>query len=162
MPVAEPILSGATYFCTARGPQMVTKMNATPSMARETTRTMPLPAKAPSNEPAAMIAAAASSMVFGPNFFASAPVGSARTMPTNVKMDMSHDAELASMSMFAMMSPMTTGTLNWIVAIAVPNRSMATAISAQFPYFLLVLIRHLLLWYFACTSPGRNLATPSA
>ena len=61
-----------------------------------------------------------------------------------------------------LMSPMTTGTLNWIVAIAVPNRSMATAISAQFPYFLLVLIRHLLLWYFACTSPGRNLATPSA
>ena len=73
-------------------------------------------------------------------------------MPTNVNMDMSHEAELASMPIFAMMSPMTTGTLNWIVAIAVPNRSMTTAISAQFPYFLLVLIRHLLLWCFACTN----------
>ena len=132
MPVAEPIFSGATYFCTAKGPQMVTKMNATPSMARETMRTMPLPANAPSSEPAAMITAAASSMVFGPNFLASAPVGMAKTMPTNVKMDMSHEAEFVSLFMFVMMSPMTTGTLNWIVAMAVPNRSMAMAINAQF------------------------------
>ena len=111
MPVAEPILSGDTYFCTANGPQMVTKMKATPSTARETMSTMPLPANAPISEPAATTTAAASSIVLGPNFFASAPVGSASTMPTNVKIDMSHDADEASMSIFTMISPMTTGTL---------------------------------------------------
>ena len=104
-------------------------------MARDTMRIMPLPANAPSKDPAATTAAAASSMVFGPNFLASAPVGRARMMPTNVKMDMSHDAELASISMLAMMSPMTTGTLYCTVAIAVPNRSMTIAINIQLPYF---------------------------
>ena len=61
-------------------------------------------------------------------------------MPTKVKIDISHDADPASMPMFVMMSPMTTGTLNWIVAIAAPNRSMATAISAQFPYLFSVFL----------------------
>ena len=140
IPVAEPIFSGATYFWTASGPQMVTKINATPSIPRETIRTVPLPAKAPTREPMATTTAAARSMVLGPNFLASAPVGKAKMMPTKVKMDMSHEAEPGSMFMLVIMSPMTTGTLNWTVAIAVPNSNIATAISAQFAYFLSVFI----------------------
>lgn len=90
---------------------MVTKMNATPSIARDTMRMVPLPAKAPISEPIATTTAAASSIVFGPNFLASAPVGRAKMMPTKVKIDMSHEADPASMLILVMMSPMTTGTL---------------------------------------------------
>ena len=69
---------------------MVTKMNATPSIARDTMRMVPLPAKAPISEPIATTTAAASSIVFGPNFLASAPVAGPM-MPTKVKIDMSHE-----------------------------------------------------------------------
>ena len=111
IPVAEPTFSGATYLCTASGPQIAVNIRAMPSMARETISSMPLPQKAPNIEPTSMIAVAASSIGFGPNFLASAPVGMASTMPTKVKMDISQEAAPTSILSCSIISGMTEGTL---------------------------------------------------
>ena len=77
------------------------------------------------------MALAAISRIFGPNFFAKAPVGIARMMPTKVKIDINHDALESVMPNCCVICVMITGTLYCDAATAVPNKSSTTAISIQ-------------------------------
>ena len=106
--------------------------SAMPSMAREKTSMLPLVAKAPMSVPAAMMATAAIIMFFGPNLRARAPVGRARNIPANVKMDISHEADPTSIENSSMMAGMTDGTLNCPSAIAMPTSTTTIATSTWF------------------------------
>ena len=112
---------------------MVTKMKATPSMPRDTMSIMPSLENAPISEPITITTAAMTSTFFGPIFLARAPVGSASTMPANVKIDISHDELPESMPNISMRLDMITGTLYCVDAMAVPNSSRHTAMSIQLP-----------------------------
>ena len=111
IPIAEPIFSGFTHFCTTIGPQVVKIVRATPSTAREKMRTALEPEATPISDPRMAMPHATIIIRLAPNFCASQPVGNATKMLMSVKIDMSHEAAFASIANSAISSVRIVGTL---------------------------------------------------
>ena len=132
IPIAEPIFSGFTHFCTTIGPQVVKIVRATPSTAREKMRTALEPEATPTSDPMMAIPHATIIIRFAPNFCASQPVGNATKMLMSVKIDMSHEAAFASIANSAISSVRIVGTLYWIIATEMPAIRSTTPIITGF------------------------------
>ena len=107
---------------------------ATPSTARDSTRTSAEVANAPAAVPATMTTTAATTMFLAPKRRAKKPVGSDRKMPASVNTDMSIEAEPTSISNCSMMAGMIEGTLNCPSATAMPASTSSTDTSTWFWY----------------------------
>lgn len=136
-PVAVPIFAGSTHFWITMGPQATTNTNATPSSARDTISTATFDVEPPSKDALQAMTTPTIIMFLDPNLLARNPVGSATTIPTNVKMDINHDANVASIPNCSMMGLIIVGILYWIIVTAFATRNSTNAITIWFWYFAL-------------------------
>lgn len=92
MPDAVPLLAGSTHCWITMGPHAITQTRDTPSRARVAKSASALWENAPATEDRQAKPAATRMIRFGGNVRASTPTGSEKTMPTKVKIDISHEA----------------------------------------------------------------------
>lgn len=96
IPVANAVFLGSTHCWMAMGPHVVMKVSEMPSIARDTMRTMPFsPESIPMREPMMMRPDDASMTRLKPKRSANPPAGSAKNIPTSVKIDMTQAAPSA-------------------------------------------------------------------
>ena len=119
------------------GPHVVKIVRAAPSTARDRMSTELIRANKPIMEPTMAKPSATIIIFFAPKRCARFPAGMATKMLAKVKIDISHDAVVASIENCAMIDVMMVGILYWMSATATPENNRTTPTKMGFWYLKL-------------------------